>query len=512
MQEEIAMQEKRIIQEKTEMQKKMSIRKKRWVWRAAVFLTVLLLAMPVQAKAAKPKLNKTSVTLLKGSKTTLKMKRTKKKVKWSSSKKNVATVNKKGIVTARKKGTAVITAKVAGKQYRCRVTVRQPVTKIRLNRTNISLTKGKKYELKASVGPKGANDKSLVWSSSNPAVATVTKKGKVRATGVGNAVITAAARDGSGVRSSCLVMVNAGYTVPVMTIAPTSMELLEGDSRTLTVSGAVGNVVWGTSNNMVATVTRIGTVIGVNEGTATIFAANTDGTQFAYCTVRVVKSETTPSAAAYQFLGILERYSQGIKSAYANRRYALYSNSSKLTPNTWAQSQAQLNTTGLTYNNCALMIRMALREMGRLGETQNFWGTSDGNIHFNSGVESVLKQSCRIIEADKSPAQLLAEGLLLPGDICTWHGMQHTNVYAGKNAAGQDIWYDAGRGGDGEPNSSKKWLMEQGIPEANIDFAIANSINKEITKKKLFVFHSFGPVPSVDMNNWKVGHIIRIVR
>lgn len=512
------MREKTGLQKKTETEKKISTRKavraqqKRRIWRTALFLTVLLLAMPVQAKAAKPKLNKTSVTLLKGSTVTLKMKRTKQKVRWSSSKKSVATVNKKGVVTARKKGTAVITAKVSGKQYRCRVTVRQPVTQIRLNRTSISLVRGKKYELKATAGPKSANNKSLVWSSSNPSVATVTKKGKVRATGVGNAVITAAAQDGSGAKSSCLVMVDAGYTVPPMTVSPSSMEILEGDSRTLTASGAVGSVVWGTSNSMVATVTRTGTVIGVNEGVATIFAANTDGTQFSYCTVRVVKSETTPSAAAYQFLGILERYSQGIKSAYANRRYALYSNSSKLTPNTWAQSQAQLNATGLTYNNCALMIRMALREMGRLGETQNFWGTSDGNIHFNSGVESVLKQSCRIIKVDKTPAQLLSEGLLLPGDICTWHGMQHTNVYAGKNAIGQDVWYDAGRSGDGEPDSSKKWLMEQGIPEAGIDFAIENSINKEITKKKLFVFHSFGPVPSVDMNNWKVGHIIRIVR
>lgn len=512
MMKEFVMQERRSSQEKTGIQKKMSIKKKQWTWRATLFLAVLLLAMPVQAKAAKPKLNKTSVTLFKGSTVTLKMKRTKKKAKWSSSKNKVATVNKKGVVTARKKGTAVITAKVAGKQYRCKVTVRQPVTKIRLNRTNLSLTKGKKYELKATVGPKGANDKSVVWSSSNPAVATVTKKGKVRATGAGNAVITAAARDGSGVRSSCLVMVNTGYTVPLMSVNPTSIELLEGDSRTLTASGAVGNVVWGTSNSMVATVTRTGTVIGVNEGTATIFAANMDGTQFAYCTVRVVKSETMPSAAAYQFLGILERYSQGIKTAYANKRYALYSNSSKLTPNTWAQSQAQMNATGLTYNNCALMIRMALREMGRLGEKQNFWGTSDGNIHFNSGVEGTLRQSCRIIEVDKSPAQLLAEGMLLPGDICTWHGMQHTNVYAGKNASGQDVWYDAGRGGDGEPNATKKWLMDQGILEANIDDAISKSINKEITKKKLFVFHSFGPVPSVDMNNWKVGHIIRIVK
>ena len=73
MMKEFVMQERRSSQEKTGIQKKMSIKKKQWTWRAALFLAVLLLAMPVQAKAAKPKLNKTSVTLFKGSTVTLKM-------------------------------------------------------------------------------------------------------------------------------------------------------------------------------------------------------------------------------------------------------------------------------------------------------------------------------------------------------------------------------------------------------------------------------------------------------
>lgn len=490
----------------------MKTEKKRWRGRLRVLLAVLLLAMPVQAKAAKPRLNKTSVTLLKGSSTTLKMKRTKKKVKWSSSKKQVATVNKQGVVRARKKGTAVITAKVNGRSYRCRVTVKQPVTKIRLNRTSISLKTGKKYSLKATVGPKSADNKGLVWSSSNPSVATVSSKGRVKAVGVGNAVITASAKDGSGVKGSCLVMTDSGTAVPQLGMNPSSMELLEGDSRTLSVSGAVGSVVWGTSNSLVATVTRNGTVIGVNEGTAMIVAANTQGTQYAYCTVRVVKSETSPSAAAYQFLGILERYSQELKAARASGKYVAYSNSSKLTPYTWAQAKATMNTRGITYNNCALMVRMALREMGRLGEKQNFWGT-DGGIHFNSGVENTLRQSCRIIEVHKSPAQLLAEGLLLPGDICTWHGMTHTNVYAGKDASGRDVWYDAGRSGDGQSGVTKKELIAAGVPEAVIEEDIKNDGgHNEVTNKNIFIYNSFGPVPSVDMNNWKVGYIIRIVR
>ena len=49
----------------------------------------------------------------------------KRKLKWTSSNKKVATVNKNGKVTAKKKGTATITVKTAnGKKYSCKVTVK----------------------------------------------------------------------------------------------------------------------------------------------------------------------------------------------------------------------------------------------------------------------------------------------------------------------------------------------------------------------------------------------------
>lgn len=52
------------------------------------------------------------------------MKGTKKKVKWSSSKKKIATVTKKGVVKAKKKGTAKIVAKIGKKKYTCKVVVK----------------------------------------------------------------------------------------------------------------------------------------------------------------------------------------------------------------------------------------------------------------------------------------------------------------------------------------------------------------------------------------------------
>lgn len=94
-------------------------------------LACTLLIAPAEGQAAKKKmkLNKTKATLYVGKKLTLKVKNTKKKVKWSSSKKAVASVTKKGVVKAKKKGKTVITAKIGKKKLKCKITVKQKVVK-----------------------------------------------------------------------------------------------------------------------------------------------------------------------------------------------------------------------------------------------------------------------------------------------------------------------------------------------------------------------------------------------
>lgn len=82
------------------------------------------LVSSVDSQAAKIKLNKKKATIKVGKKVTLKVKGTKKKAKWSSNKKSVATVTQKGVVKGKKAGTAKITAKVAKKKYTCKVTVK----------------------------------------------------------------------------------------------------------------------------------------------------------------------------------------------------------------------------------------------------------------------------------------------------------------------------------------------------------------------------------------------------
>ncbi|MBO6046982.1 MAG: Ig-like domain-containing protein [Erysipelotrichaceae bacterium] len=156
-------------------------------------------------EAATAYLNKQEITLNYKQTYKLSVKNNKKSVKWSTSKKSVATVSSKGTVTAKKKsGTAYITATVkGGKSYVCVVHVQ----KGKLNTTAITLKKGGTYTIRKSI------KNSATWSSSNKSVATVSSAGVVTAKGNGSCTITAKI---SGKNYTCKVTVTTdGSTVKI---------------------------------------------------------------------------------------------------------------------------------------------------------------------------------------------------------------------------------------------------------------------------------------------------------
>lgn len=172
---------------------------------------------PVQAAAKKAtysvSLNKSSYTLRKGK--TVKLKATlnraakKKGVEWSSSNKKIASVSGNGKVTAKKNGKTTITAKVKGTKIKasCKIIVGTPVSRIKLNKTTVSMKTGEKFTLKANISPAKATTKTVAYTSSNKRVASVSKTGVIRALAAGKAKINVAATDGSGKKASCTVRV-----------------------------------------------------------------------------------------------------------------------------------------------------------------------------------------------------------------------------------------------------------------------------------------------------------------
>ena len=98
-------------------------------------------------------------------------------------------------VTAIGVGKTTITYTIGGKEASCEVTVTPrtiSVESITLNKTQLSLVKGATETLAATVLPTTATDKTVIWESSDTAVATV-KDGIVTAVAAGNATITAKA-------------------------------------------------------------------------------------------------------------------------------------------------------------------------------------------------------------------------------------------------------------------------------------------------------------------------------
>ncbi len=82
------------------------------------------------------------------------------------------------------------------------------VTEIKLDASTKKILRGKSFTLKVTdVLPKDATEKAVIWSTGNDKVAKVDKNGVVTAVGPGEAVITATAKDGSGVKAQCKIVV-----------------------------------------------------------------------------------------------------------------------------------------------------------------------------------------------------------------------------------------------------------------------------------------------------------------
>ena len=141
---------------------------------------------------------------------------TDKTVTWISSNTSVATVDSNGKVTAKSAGSTAISAKAGSFTANCSVTVVVPVVSVSLNKTELTLEKGKNATLTATINPSNATDKTVTWKSSNTAIATVDQNGKVTAVEVGSAVITVTTNDGSKTATCSVTVKKPGNTETII--------------------------------------------------------------------------------------------------------------------------------------------------------------------------------------------------------------------------------------------------------------------------------------------------------
>ncbi|MCI9177595.1 MAG: Ig domain-containing protein, partial [Clostridia bacterium] len=88
------------------------------------------------------------------------------------------------------------------------------VESITLNTTLEIILKEQTLSLTATITPENAENKTLKWTSSNEAVATVNENGVVTGRGEGEAIITVSATDGSNKQATCSIIISPDPNIP----------------------------------------------------------------------------------------------------------------------------------------------------------------------------------------------------------------------------------------------------------------------------------------------------------
>ena len=167
-------------------------------------------AIAVDAAAQKAEITHvatTTLTLEKGEIFQLKANRS--DVTWKSSNPKAVTVSKTGKLKAVKKGTAKITLKAGNTKDSIEVTVGTKVDGVNVIKPAMALPVGASSTIRPQITPADASNQALTYLSADPKIASVSKKGVVKAKKAGRTKITVKAADGSKKKETVIVTVRA---------------------------------------------------------------------------------------------------------------------------------------------------------------------------------------------------------------------------------------------------------------------------------------------------------------
>ena len=202
-------------------------------------------------------------------------------VEWTSSDESVATVDATGMVVAVSAGEADITASVTDSEMSavCKVTVKVSAKDITVpENLDVKLNDGNEISIEATVSPADATNVEVSYASTDEAVATVDKDGKVQVLQPGECdIVTTLTQEGEKVAEK-KTHIKAFYEVESVTLDKTEGILTAGNTVTLNAAvlpEEIANettVTWTSSDEKVATVDENGKVTAITAGEATITA------------------------------------------------------------------------------------------------------------------------------------------------------------------------------------------------------------------------------------------------
>lgn len=202
-------------------------------------------------------------------------------VEWTSSDESVATVDATGMVVAVSAGEADITASVTDSEMSavCKVTVKVAAKDITVpDNLDVKLNDGNETTVEATVSPADATDVKVSYASTDEAVATVDKDGRVQVLQPGECDIVTTLTQESEKVVEKKTHIKAFYEVEGITLDKTEGVLTAGN--TVTLNAAVlpeevadeTTVTWTSSDEKIATVDENGKVTAIAAGEATITA------------------------------------------------------------------------------------------------------------------------------------------------------------------------------------------------------------------------------------------------
>lgn len=208
-----------------------------------------------------------------------------KQVKWISSAKSIASVDQNGNVTALSVGTAVITAIATDGSdisASCEVVVNPvSVKEIQVERGELALEIGESTTIGTTIIPENADNKKLLWTSSNEDVVMVNSSGKVVGISEGEAIISVSSESNPDVFATINIKI-IPILVKSIELNYSTYVLNKGNNVQLLATLLPENapnkeVKWTTSDENVVMVSSAGRCVYMGDGCATITATTCDG-------------------------------------------------------------------------------------------------------------------------------------------------------------------------------------------------------------------------------------------
>ncbi len=173
---------------------------------------------------------------------------------------------------------------------------------VEINVEEITIAYNGEAYLSADVLPSAA-DKSVIWSSSDEEVVTVSSNGRINGVSEGVALVFATSKDGS-VMDFCTVEVTAPADLESINLSEDNIRINTGDIHLIDyvlypTNVANQKIVWSTDNGSVASVSEYGVLTGVNDGVAVITASSEDGSCVAKVNVTVGDGQNSESSLLF---------------------------------------------------------------------------------------------------------------------------------------------------------------------------------------------------------------------